>query len=52
MTGCVALFAFFVLVIGGLLNCLIFFPIGFIWGVPLFLMGVLILLAIAKGAKA
>lgn len=52
MTGCVAIFVLLVFVLGGLLNCLLFFPIGFLWGFPMFLIGCAILWAIAKGARA
>jgi len=52
MTGCIAIAVLFVFVLGGLLNCLLFFPFGILWGFPLFILGLAILWAIAKGARA
>jgi hypothetical protein len=47
MTGCLAILGV-VMVISGLVNCLIFFPIGVIWGLPILLIGAFFLLLLAK----
>lgn len=52
MTGCLFVFLLIVFVIGGLLNCLLFFPVGILWGFPMFLIGSAVCLAILKGARA